>query len=230
MTKYQRKFLLSIIGGLIVLCCFAVWHIFVYFDSLLMEDEKVMKEKYSEWFQIPSNGNGELFCKLEISNFQNFKNLNESAFGNISDSCLCKEDTYYVYNYNPKDSMFMFRIIDSINIDTSLQKHVLKFYLHTEPRSLYSKYCYWRLEYYKKEYDTLYHVETGEMMLNAINKQLTYIRFPEFNDEYRHNRSEHHEFVYDEKKKHFCPVKRHESFYYHKKKEKRTSDTIDFFY
>jgi len=110
----------------------------------------------------------------------------------------------------------MFRYIDSLAIDTTMHRHSFEFYLYSEDLP-YGKCRYWKLEYCKLQFDTLYTIDTKEAIPHMLHKQLIFIRFPEFDDEYRHNRSEYYEFVYDEKKKHFRPVKEQKKYYFKKK-------------
>jgi hypothetical protein len=198
------------------LICVAIGGL-VYLWSTILESEKErIENQYKEWFRIPSNGEGELTLFLKKSLPRTFKTSNESAFGNLTDSYQGREDVYLVFNYHPEDSMFMFRYIDSLAIDTAIHWHELEFYLYSNHLP-YNKCRYWKLEYCKLQFDTLYTIDTKEAIPHMLNKHLRFIRFPEFDNEYRHNRREHYEFVYDEKKKHFRPVKEQKKYYFKKK-------------
>ncbi len=226
-----RKVLISLIVLIcifILLCCIAVGR-FIFFLSSGVSDEQLMENTYKEWFQIPSNGEGELHFTLRLSNIHKFKNDNESGFGNVNDSCICKEDVYDVYNYHSSDSMFMLRLINTLNIDTTLQMHELEFYLHTPNPSVYSQHANWKVKYNKLQFDTLFSSETKEAIPHMENKQLIFIRFPEFDSDYRHNRSEFYEFVYDEQEKQFRSVKKHKTFYFRQKNGEYYPYTITFF-
>lgn len=234
MTRHRIIWILLVIVIFIfMLLCYIMAGRFISFLNSLTSDKQLMEDIYTEWFQIPSNGEGELHFTLRLSNTQKFKNENEFWFGNMSDSCTRREDVYDVYDYHPNDSMFILKLINTLDIDTTLQMHELKFYLYSPNPTVYSQHCNWEVKYHKLQFDTLFSAETKEIIPHIvnINKQLFFVRFPEFSNDYRHNRSEFYEFVYDEQRKQFQPVKDHKSFYYRQRKDgKISSHTVTFFY